>query len=116
MMKSVVFALAFSACSLQWKNMRAPEDIPIAQQQAVCAKLDNQQLGWNVASITLGGLSGASGLTSIVVSDNQKVIEAMGGISLIVTVASAVSAFLAAQFTQRFCRQCANIVPPLVTP
>lgn len=95
--------------------MRMDTGVDMADQQAACAKLDKQQMSANIASITLGGLAGASGLTSIVVPDNKAVIYAMGGLSMIVTIGSAVSAYVASQYTQRFCRQCANIVPPLVS-
>ncbi len=114
----LIFGLALAigspGCSLQWKNMKATDALPLEVQQAQCAKLDSQQMGWSAASIVFGGLSGASGLVAITVPDRPSVITAMGATSVGVTVFGAVAAYLATAYTQRFCRQCANIVPPQV--
>lgn len=111
-----IWIVLTSACSLQWQGVRTTSILDLEQAQIACAKLDGDQVGWNVASITLGGLAGASGLTTIAVPNNRNVNIAMGSIAVIVTVGSAVAAYLAQHYTQRFCRECANIVPPLAKP
>lgn len=116
MIRAAALLVLVAGCSLQWKNMRPNADESLAAQQAACAKLDSQQMGWNVAAIVAGGLSGASGLTTIALPSNQDVVYAMGAVSVVVTIASAVSTYVAAHYTQLFCRQCANIVPPTGTP
>lgn len=99
--------LLFGGCSLQHGALRALEGVSPDEHQAQCSKLDHQQMGWTTASIVFGGLSGAGGLTSLAVSDNQIVVRVMGGMSMGVTILSGVSVYYASIYTQRYVRQCA---------
>lgn len=112
-MKVLALALLLPACSLQWTRRVGAPLTSTADEMQRCASLDSKQLGWNVASITLGGLAGGSGLTTLAVPDNKTLVYAMGSVSVVVTVGAAVSAYLASHYTQQFCRQCANVVSPL---
>ncbi len=111
-MKYLFAILILSSCSLQWRNTKMSTGLSLEDAQTACALLDSKQIGWNVASIAFGGLSGASGIASLALPDNKNVVYSMGSVSLVVTVASAISAYLASHYTQLFCRQCANVVPP----
>lgn len=97
-----IVVLFGGGCSLQ-----RPQSLKMtAMDPAACAKLDSKQLGWNVSAIVFSGLSGASGIASIAVSDKPTVVTVMGGVAIGVTIFSGVSTFLAQTYTQRFVRAC----------
>ncbi len=112
---ALLLLVTVPGCALSWRSMKAagPAAEPTEAQRQQCAALDAKPMGWNVATIIAGGLSGASGLTSIVVPDNSAVVYSMGGVAIFVTVFGGIAAYLQSAYTQRFCRLCANVVPPL---
>lgn len=111
-MRLLLALLMFLAsCSLRYARRDYPATLAeTVTAAASCDSLDSKQVGWTVSSIILGGLSGGSGLTAAVLPTDTPRL-AMGGISLTLTVFSAISSFMAGHYVQKFCRECANIVP-----
>lgn len=81
-------------------------DGALAADQAECDALDGKVTGWTATSVVLGAISGGGGLTTVL-TDDTTARYVVGGVGIGVAVLTALSAYLATSYSQKYARRCA---------
>lgn len=112
MLKMCALALLLTGCSLRWKTTKIEVNTNVYKAALDCDRLDAKQLGANASSVALGALGGVTGVVTVAAPDNKAVEYSMASLAILFSAAAGIASLFASHYTQQFCRQCANIVPP----
>lgn len=79
-------------------------DAVLKAEQQECDSLDNKVLGWTATTIVAGVLGGSGGVTSLLTDSTPRWVT--GGIGVGLSALSALSAYLATQYSARYSHRC----------